>query len=145
MHEELKVPPLNWHNDEPDKLSPFSRSHAPAWERMWNRILVLPQHEQLLRRWVLGGVLRMVSQVCVPTQEHGNEGTTPAAPLLQAYQGGFFFPFRKNSNLNADSLRWFSSPKPRFVLPPMGEKLSLYPIHRLENRQAASTGMGGFS
>jgi hypothetical protein len=23
MHEVLKIPPLNWHNDEPDKLSPF--------------------------------------------------------------------------------------------------------------------------
>jgi hypothetical protein len=71
--------------------------------------------------------------------------TTPAAPLLQAYQGGFFFLVPKQLMLNADSLRWLSNPKPRLVLPPMGEKLSLHPIHCLENRQASSTVMGGCS
>jgi len=56
--------------------------------------------------------------------------TTPAAPLLQAYQGGFFFLVPKQLMLNADSLRWLSSPKPRLVLPSMGGKLGSYPICR---------------
>jgi len=69
--------------------------------------------------------------------------TTPAAPLLQAYQGGFFFSFLKSLNLNADLLRWLSSPKPRLVLSPIGGKLRSYSIYHLKNRQAASAGMEG--
>jgi len=69
--------------------------------------------------------------------------TTPAAPLRHAYQGGFFFSFLKNLHLNADLLRWLSSPKPRLVLPPIGGKLRSYFIYHLKNRQAASAGMEG--
>lgn len=71
--------------------------------------------------------------------------TTPDAPLLQAYQGGFLFPFPKNLNMNADLLRWLSSPKPRLVLPPIGGKLRANSIYRLENHQIASVGMGNRS
>jgi len=68
--------------------------------------------------------------------------TTPAAPLRHAYQSGFFSTLPKSLHLNADLLRWFSSPKPRLILPPIGGKLRSYSIYHLKNHQAASAGMG---